>query len=197
MLIGIIGLSGSGKSTFIKPLIDSGYTEIQVAETVKQIVCLMYNLRREQLEDPEFKASGNLGGNTPRKVLQYIGTEVGRTLDTDVWINNTITKARLYQNVVVTDVRFPNEVLAIQKAGGIIIDIRRLSVEEQDPLLLIRTLVEVFGVNWFTKTICKYLPTKYAHESEMWYWQIRKNANYVVENNLDITALHNQAKQWK
>lgn len=199
MLVGIIGLSGSGKSTFAKQLLEDGYTEVQIAETVKGVVCYLYNLRREQLEDPAFKANGNLGGNTPRKVLQYIGTEIGRKLDPNLWISRAIATANLYQDVVVTDIRFPNELLAIHHAGGLIIDIRRNSIEQ--PLLFIRTLVETFGVNILTKTICKMLHHKYGHESELWYWKLRKAADYVVENNGDISSLLHQAKtfekQWK
>lgn len=195
MLVGIVGLSNSGKSTFAKQLLEDGYTEVQIAETVKQIACLMYNLPREKLEDQEFKTKGNLHGNTPRKVLQYLATEIGRGLDKDVWIRRAIDKSKLYENVVLTDVRFPNELLAIQNAGGVVVDIRRDSVEE--PLLIIRTLVEMFGINWFTKLICKYLHPKYGHESELWYWILRKGADYVVENNLGIRDLQNEAETFE
>lgn len=54
-----------------------------------------------------------------RKFLQVLGTEVGREMfGENVWVDMVFTKAREYQdagfNVVVTGIRFPNELVAIE-----------------------------------------------------------------------------------
>lgn len=55
---------------------------------------------------------------TPRHVLQTLGTEVGRAINPDVWVDHMLEKTRdpdvLY---ACTDVRFENEMRAIRKAG--------------------------------------------------------------------------------
>ena len=76
---------------------------------------------------------------TPRHALQQLGTEWGRRCYSDVWINyalrvakeilegaeyyptrgTTVEKAEVRASgVVISDVRFPNEVAALRKAGG-------------------------------------------------------------------------------
>lgn len=55
---------------------------------------------------------------TPRHVLQTLGTEVGRAINPDVWVNHMLEKTRAPDVLYVcTDVRFENEMRAIRKAG--------------------------------------------------------------------------------
>jgi hypothetical protein len=65
------------------------------------------------------KAMGE-GGLTPRYALQTLGTEWGRALRDDVWVQYGIHRA---QNLgadfaVISDCRFPNEAALIREAGG-------------------------------------------------------------------------------
>lgn len=63
---------------------------------------------------------------TPREALQKLGTEWGRAMYENVWVDkalryaNTLQKSRVQQVdlVVISDVRFKNEVQAIRAAGG-------------------------------------------------------------------------------
>lgn len=95
-----------------------------------------------------------LGGLTPRHALQTLGTEWGRACHEDAWVNLALQVARtllfptlegdspwrykasrgLYlsdeygravRGVVIPDVRFQNELQAIQRAGGKVIRLRR------------------------------------------------------------------------
>ena len=53
-----------------------------------------------------------------RLFLQIVGTEWGRTVDEDIWTNILLDKAaNLGSNVFVDDLRFPNEMSALQRAG--------------------------------------------------------------------------------
>lgn len=56
---------------------------------------------------------------SPRYVLQTLGTEVGRAINPNIWVNHLLKQTnnpnKLY---VCTDVRFENEMRAIREGGG-------------------------------------------------------------------------------
>lgn len=73
---------------------------------------------------------------TVRELLQRIGTEAMRKgVHEDVWVNSLIAEYKhnnLFQDhFVISDVRFPNEVAAIKKEGGLVIRINRPSLKEK------------------------------------------------------------------
>ena len=67
------------------------------------------------------------GPMTGREFLQFFGTEIGRRMHAPIWINSTINKIISEGSglAIITDVRFPDEVRAIQKAGGKVIRLTR------------------------------------------------------------------------
>ena len=69
---------------------------------------------------------------TGREFLQFFGTEIGRRIHGPIWVNATINKIKQEQSGLsfVTDVRFPDEVAAIQKAGGKVIRLTRCAFPE-------------------------------------------------------------------
>lgn len=81
---------------------------------------------------------------TPRTLLQLMGTESGRKIiHPDIWVNSLMSeykgieqprkaaldlpeeKELVYPSWIITDVRFPNEAVAIKKKGGKVIRIDR------------------------------------------------------------------------
>jgi hypothetical protein len=64
---------------------------------------------------------------TAREVLQYIGTDVFRKLDPDVWIKSLLRKIEKDKPEValICDVRFKNEISCLQKKGGFILGLTR------------------------------------------------------------------------
>ena len=68
---------------------------------------------------------------TIRQLLQKFGTEVGRNISPNLWVDalmNDYIKAKLdgyEKDWIVTDVRFENEAEAIRKNGGILIRLNR------------------------------------------------------------------------
>lgn len=64
---------------------------------------------------------------TAREVLQYVGTDIFRSMQTNVWANATIRKIQKSKEKLslIADCRFPNEVEAIKNAGGIVIKLNR------------------------------------------------------------------------
>jgi hypothetical protein len=64
---------------------------------------------------------------TAREVMQYVGTDIFRKLQKNVWADATINKIiqEKYNLALIADCRFPNEVKAIKDAGGIVIKLTR------------------------------------------------------------------------
>jgi hypothetical protein len=62
-----------------------------------------------------------------REFLEYYGTKVIRKIKTDAWVNATLNKITKEKSEIsiIPDVRFPNEVKAIQDLGGIVVRLTR------------------------------------------------------------------------
>ena len=74
------------------------------------------------------------GPMTAREVMQFVGTDIFRRMYGNIWANATINKI-LSENselAVVTDLRFPNEVEAVQNAGGKVIRFTRHINDDSD-----------------------------------------------------------------
>ena len=125
MLIGIVGLIGSGKDTVANRLVEKhGYIRDSFAKSLKDAVSSMFNWDREMLEgnttssrhwreQPDKFWSERLGKPvTPRWVLQHFGTEVMRGKMYDgIWVDSCIGRYK-GQNTVISDTRFINEILS-------------------------------------------------------------------------------------
>ena len=69
---------------------------------------------------PGNAARSRSGAMTARQVLQYVGTNIFRKMYGDVWVNSCLRQIEQEAPdlAIITDVRFPNEVEAVQKTGG-------------------------------------------------------------------------------
>jgi len=67
------------------------------------------------------------GTMTAREFMQYLGTEIMRKMHQDVWANACVNKMKKENSelAIVADVRFPNEVEVIKKAGGKVLRLER------------------------------------------------------------------------
>ena len=171
MLIGVVGLIGSGKDTVSKRLEQKhGFRRDSFAKSLKDAVSAMFNWDREMLEgngeesrkwreSPDEFWSERFGKSvTPRWVLQYFGTEVMRQHMHDaIWIDSCLSR---YDGTptVISDTRFQNELKTIKANGGEIILVKRgdLPTREQ-------------------------MQERGAHKSE-WDW-MGWNFDHVIENN--------------
>jgi hypothetical protein len=141
MIIGFVGLIGAGKDTAADYLVNfHGFRRDSFANTLKDAVSNVFGWDRTLLEgrttqarewreqvDPWWAERLNMPKLTPRWVLQYWGTEVCRHgFHDDIWIASVENKMRkTTDNIVISDVRFPNEIKAIHNAGGIVIRVKR------------------------------------------------------------------------
>lgn len=64
---------------------------------------------------------------TAREVMQFVGTDVFRKMQTNVWVDATLNQINKEKPelAIIADCRFPNEVEAVKNAGGIVIKLMR------------------------------------------------------------------------
>jgi len=74
------------------------------------------------------------GPMTGRDVMQYVGTDLFRKMYYNVWATATLNKILRDDSslAVITDCRFPNEVEAVQKAGGKVVRFTRDLFDKED-----------------------------------------------------------------
>lgn len=129
IVIGITGYARSGKDTagnFLEE--EMGFEKASFAEKLKEIVCEMFDMTPEQVEDGKLKAEVDPRyGVTRRKILQHIGTEGFRALYPTVWGDYLFRKIQKSDKdlFVITDVRFEDEAALIRKHGGIVVKVVR------------------------------------------------------------------------
>lgn len=171
MLIGLVGLIGSGKDTVAEHLVNTHrFNRDSFARSLKDAIAVIFNWDRQLLEgqtdasrawreqaDPFW--SERFGRPvTPRWILQYWGTEIMRGhLYDGIWIDSLINRYKGYPTVI-SDTRFVNEIRTVRQRGGKIILVKRGTIPTQEEM-------QASG----------------AHQSE-WDW-IGQEFDYVLDNN--------------
>ncbi len=144
-VIGICGRKRHGKDSVGKILQEHyGFMPTAFADPVKRVAMDVFGLSWVQCygDGPEKEAVDLRWDLSPRKIMQLLGTEVGRNIRPDTWIKHTLDNIRSAnegrgfqwrndstqefvrqvgdppEGWVITDVRFPNEAEAILAAGG-------------------------------------------------------------------------------
>ena len=94
--------------------------EMAFADPLKKMAQEVFRLTPRQIwNGAEKEKLDKRWGMTPREIMQKLGTEVGRSIHSDVWVLNLcyrVKEANFEKNcpnqtvVLVTDTRFPNEV---------------------------------------------------------------------------------------
>lgn len=114
MIIGITGAMFTGKST-VYQLIASKQkcVNIRFSGAIYDIQEAIYAIVGLPVPYPK-----------DRKLLQYIGTDWGRSLNENLWVNVWKTRITDWDRTIITDdVRFPNEAAALKEVGGVLIKI--------------------------------------------------------------------------
>ena len=148
MIIGLVGFIGAGKGTVADILVrEHEYHKFSFADALKDAVSTIFTWPRGLLEgdsnasrafrervDPWW--SHKLGYEvTPRLILQKMGTEACRHgIADNIWIAALEKRIHGYEDVVISDCRFPNELDFVRSAGGKIVWIRRGSFPTEEDL---------------------------------------------------------------
>lgn len=139
MIIGLVGYIGSGKGTVRDILVrDHGYHGFAFADALKDAVATIFTWPRGLLEGDSNASrafrervdvwwSHKLGYEvTPRLILQKFGTEACRHgIADNIWIAALEKRMHGYEDVVISDVRFSNEINFVRSAGGVIVRVKR------------------------------------------------------------------------
>lgn len=129
MIIGLGYKARSGKDTIADHLCKKfGFHRGAFAGALKDAAREIFGLSWEQLYGSEKEIVDPYWRDTPRKLLQMLGTECLRKgYSDDVWIRALrrhmllVDEARRWtSHWVITDVRFPNEAAAIKEWGGLL-----------------------------------------------------------------------------
>ena len=259
-LIAISGKKQSGKNAIAKiinQLTNNKYEEKCFADKLKDIICILINCTREQLEDESIKSKElgeewysyivkntysnkilspcfltkeearlweqtqdwyeDTGGYdtcvelikpTPRFLMQYVGTNLFRNqLHPEIWVNSLMNEykplygyqttdskiniggisipipgldidKRVFPNWCITDMRFPNEMEAVKKRGGITIRVNRPC--------------DICGGSGYHKMSC---PVSKSGEHLSETSLDKAEFDYTVNNDSDIQSLIEKIKQ--
>ena len=204
MIIGFVGFIGSGKDTAADYLVNfHGFRRDSFAATLKDAVADIFGWDRTLIEGRTTESrdwrecqdewwTERLGMPiTPRWILQQWGTEVCRQgFHDDIWIASLENKMRKTRdNIVITDVRFPNEIKAIKDSGGKVFRIKR----GPDPDWYEDALNFNKGPTNMTWALSKMrLDQQQVHASER-SW-IGKGIDVEIDNNGSIDDLFGQLK---
>jgi hypothetical protein len=131
---------------------------------------------------------------TPRLALQLMGTEAGRNVfHKDIWVISLLNRAR-GKDVVVTDVRFKNEIDYIQKNGGIVVRVIRGEEPVWYNTALIQNSTDI-EKHWLLEDEHELMEQKFPdiHSSE-WDW-IGCDFNYTINNDGTLQDLGNKIEE--
>lgn len=198
MIIGVCGFIGCGKDTVADYLVNfHEFRRESFADSLKDSVAAVFGWDRIMLEgrtkearewrekvDPWWAERLDMPTLTPRWVLQYWGTEVCRkTFHDDIWIASIENKLRQSKDdIVVSDVRFPNEIKSIKKLGGKIVWVQRGALPEWYDWAVKANSGNNLAINE--------MKIRKVHASE-WAW-IGNEFDTILDNNGTIDQLYTQ-----
>lgn len=198
MIVGLLGFINSGKGTVASHLVQKyNFRQDSFAASLKDACALVFDWPRNLLEgdtpesrqwreqtDSWWAEKLGIDNFTPRLALQLIGTEALRNgFHPDIWfltLQNRIRK-NPDQHVVISDVRFPNEIKFIQDNGGVLVKINRGPTPVWYETALMANKGNTLAKEVMTKTYSS------AHQSE-WAW-IGSHVDFELDNNGTIEDL--------
>lgn len=133
-IVAFCGKKRSGKDTAGDSIASLGYFPIAFADPIKETCQLVFEFDDEQVFGSRKEEVDPFWDFSPRWAMQTIGTELFREgIDEDVWAKSLLARidASDHKKFAVTDVRFPNEVYHLQKAGAEVVYIQRPEKEPE------------------------------------------------------------------
>lgn len=204
MIVGLLGFINSGKGTVASQLVNEcNFRQDSFAAGLKDACSVIFDWPRHLLEgdtkesrewreivDPWWSEKLSMPNFSPRLALQVIGTDALRNnFHEDIWfltLENRIRK-NPNQHVVISDVRFPNEIKFIQEKGGKLIRINR----GPTPVWYETALLANRGNSLAKEAMTKTYST--AHFSE-WAW-VGSKIDYELNNDGTLESLQEQVRQ--
>jgi hypothetical protein len=134
-LIGLGGFARSGKDESARALTGEGWQREAFADRLKVLAHKLDPLLPHEgtwfrLAEVVDRAGWEHAKTLPavRAYLQDVGVAARDTIGSDVWVTPVLRCLGPGRRLVVTDVRFPNEIDAVRDAGGVLILVTRPGV---------------------------------------------------------------------
>jgi len=213
MIIGVVGQIGSGKDTVAQYLVDSrDYTRISMAGVLKDATSMLFGWDREMLEgrtpearitreEPDPFWSKKLNRNfSPRYALQILGTDLFRNhLHKDIWVMAAERQIYNHKNVVISDIRFPNEICMIRNSEGQLWHVHRGSFPEWWECAIetnksIQSNSSSFPTEWILRDNGNHMEIKYPHiHNSEWAW-VGTTFDLTLNNNDSLATLYTKVE---
>lgn len=201
MIVGLLGLIGSGKGTVASRLVEChNFRQDSFASSLKDACANIFGWDRKLLEgdtpesrqwreepDMWWSHALNRPGFSPRQALQLMGTEVIRNgFDDKIWLLTVLN--RYQQNsarsVVISDVRFSNEVTLLKNNNGVLVQVIRGDLPEWFSI--------ASAANGGDKDAIKEMKNKYGHiHRSEWDWAGTR-ADFIIYNNGTLENLYSE-----
>lgn len=166
MLIGLLSKKRMGKDTTADYLVNKyDFIKMTFAQPLKDICKILFMFTDEQQYGDKLKEEIDPRWDiSPRTAYQYIGTDLFRDqldkimprIGKDIWVYHLLLRyqetIKNNKNIVISDVRFENEVKLIHDLGGIIIKIDR-DIENSDEHLSEREIDNIMDYDYIIYNI--------------------------------------------
>lgn len=203
MIVGLLGFINNGKGTVANCLVNNyGFRQDSFASSLKDACAVIFGWPRSMLEgdtkesrewreevDEWWSEKLNIPNFSPRLALQLIGTDALRdNFHPDLWFLTLQNRVRKNpnQHVVISDVRFPNEIKFIKEQGGTLIKINRGPTPVWYETAMLANRGNSLAKEAMEKTYSN------AHFSE-WAW-IGTEIDFELDNNGTIDDLNYRIK---
>jgi hypothetical protein len=140
-IIAICGAKRSGKDFLATYLIDKyDYKHIKIAQKLKDVCQILFGFSNDQIENNSKDVVDQHWGVSPRKCMQFIGTELMQYKIQELlpccgrkfWINSLINSLENDTKYVISDLRFKHEYEELHKLGCLIIKVESYNTTEND-----------------------------------------------------------------
>lgn len=123
MIIGLSGYARSGKDEVAKILVNKyGYTRVAFADSIRDFLLrvnpILENGKRLNESVKEFGWDITKSQTETRRLMQETGVVAREMFSEDFWIAQALKKIGFQDRVVISDVRFKNEMYAIRQLEG-------------------------------------------------------------------------------
>ena len=165
LIIGITGKKFNGKDTLGNYLSRYGYKKMAFADPLKEVLRNIFHFDDEQLYGEDKERLDAYWNVSPRSTMQFIGTDLFRhqinkilpNIKYNIWTEVMkrkiveLWKINPKQKIVLTDLRFPDEIKLIKELNGIIIRVKR-NIDKADNEFIVvhesETYIDIFEVDY-------------------------------------------------
>lgn len=147
-IIGIAGRKREGKDSVCSMIREfrPDAMRVALADPIKQISQRVWGLTPEQTDGDLKETLDTQWDKTPRQILQFLGTEVARSIHPDTWVRLLVRDCIAHERRkvewdseafrptlwVVPDVRFLNEARVLREHGAVIWRVQRFEAPSSD-----------------------------------------------------------------